>query len=34
MHSVAGRIANAADDNVPKSFARSCIDSSCIDNIS
>ena len=34
MYNGAGRIANAVDDNVPKSFARSFIDTSCIDNIS
>ena len=33
MYSVAGRAANAVDDNVPKSFARSFIDTSCIENI-
>ena len=34
MYSGAGRIFNAADDNVPKSLASSFIDTSCIDNIS
>ena len=34
MYSGAGRIANAVDDNVPKSFARSFIDTSYGDNIS
>ena len=33
MCSGSGRIANAVDDNVPKSFARSFIDTSYIDNI-
>ena len=30
----AERIANTADDNVPKSFGRSFIDTFCIDNVS
>ena len=34
MYSGAGRIANAVGDNVPKSFARSFIDTSYVDNIS
>ena len=34
MYSGAGRIANAVDDNISKSFTRSFIDTSCIDNIS
>ena len=33
MYSGAGRIANAVDDDVPKSFTRSFIDT-CIDSIS
>ena len=33
MYNGAGRIANAVDDNVPKSFARSFIDTSCVDKI-
>ena len=34
MYNGAGRIANAVDDNVPKSFVKSVIDLSCINNIS
>ena len=34
MYGHAERIANAADDNVLKSFARHFIDTSCIANIS
>ena len=34
MYSGAGRIANAVDGNVPKSFARSFIGTACIGNIS
>ena len=34
MYNRAGRIANAVDDNVPKSFVKSVIDLSCINNIS
>ena len=34
MYSSAGRIANAFDDNAPKSFARSFIYTSSIDDIS
>ena len=34
MYSGAGRIANAVDGNVPKRFARSFIDTYCINNIS
>ena len=33
MCSGSGRIVNAVDDNVPKSFARSFIDTSYVDNI-
>ena len=33
MHSGTGRIVNAVDDDIPKSFVRSFSDISCIDNI-
>ena len=34
MYSGAGKIDNAVNDNFPKSFARSFIDTSCTDNTS
>ena len=34
MYSGAGRIANAIDDSVPRSFSRSSIETYSIDNIS